>query len=498
MELDVLYAQGASYGSNGAQVELCEDGSMMSQHAELWAALAVASFQNSHSATDSDLTDFSAAQTFRTALDLVPPEEDMYDISSVRAMLLHSIVFVGRGKALKASLLLGKISRILPMLHAMPRSRSTHQDSNRQIEVVHIARSFLDVLCSLSLSRQTVEAVSDAAFASSRALSELSKFGQLSRHSDSISQARTEMQPIRTLLQLHAFGAVLADACIDQPRRSRSISPEDLVRKLDPDFNFCNSLIPGAVSSMTISASLVKLVFLTASMYLAPHLRPALLPGFSETIESFVRHYGVNRMPPVVMLLLQILQKQGTAEGLENFDNSDWQLRMRQLQDVWNDHASVGPSASNTDDKFVTNSHSIQDGLAKTVERVRPTGSQLLGIAPIDSLSPNVDTGIANAAGHGFGVQPRFNNQTSTPDSTSMAYGNELFTGFPSGSGSHARPFVPDGNHKVQQFDYDALFADFGSIGYVDNAEMNAQLMTNLGFAPDCDLTEMFQSDYGL
>lgn len=498
MELDVLYSQGASYGTNGVQIELYEDQSKMSRHAELWAALAVATFQNSPSAADSDPTCLSAAQTFHTALNLVPDECDMYDMSSVRAMLLHSIVFIGRGRALKASLLLGKISRILPMLHAMPRSRSTHQNGNGQVEAVHVARSFLDVLCSLSLSQQTVEAVGDTTFASSRALSELSKFGQMNRRSESIAHARTEMQPVRTLLQLHAFGAVLADACIDQPGRTRSISAGDLVSKLDPDFNFCNSLIPGAVATTTISASLVKLVFLTASMYLASHLRPALLPGFSETMESCLMHYGVNRMPPVVTLLLQILQKQGTADGFGNSDDGDWQLTMGKLQDVWNDSLSVSLSAPTADNTFVTNSQSIQGELRKTAERAQPTGGQLFSIASIDSLSPSIDTGIANVAGNGFAMQSRFNNQTSTPDSTSMPFGSELFTGLSSGNGSQVRPFFPDGTQKVQQFDCDALFADLGSIGYVDNAEMNAQLMTNLGFAPDCDLTEMFQSDYGL
>lgn len=495
MEVDELYSQGASYGTSGAQIELHED--QMSRHAELWAALAVASFQSSHFAADGEALHLSASQTFRTALNLVPDEDDTYDIPSVRAMLLHSIVFIGRGKTLKASLLLGKVSRILAMLRTTPRSHSAHQDGKKQLEVVDVARFFLDVLCSLSLSQQTVEAVGDAAFASSRALSELSRFGRIRHSSDPVAHTQTEMQPVRTLLQIHAFCAVLADACIDQPGRAKSISPEDLVRKLDPDFNSCNSLIPDAAETMTLSASLVKLAFLTASMYLASHLRPALLPGFSETMDSCLLHYGVNRMPPIVTALLQVLQRQSADDGLGNSDGSDLQLTLGKLLDVWKETSSADLSASTADNTFPPNPQSIQRGPRKTVESTHATGSQLFGVAPINSLSPNINAGIVNVAGNAFGMQSRFNDQTSTPDSTSMTYGNELFTGVRSGSESHIHPFLPDGTQKVQQFDYDALFADLGSIDYVDSAEMNAQLMTNLGFAADCDLTEMFQSDYG-
>jgi len=48
-----------------------------------------------------------------------------------------------------------------------------------------------------------------------------------------------------------------------------------------------------------------------------------------------------------------------------------------------------------------------------------------------------------------------------------------------------------------QLLDYDAILDELGSIDCADGIDVDPQFMTNLGFAPGCDLGEMFQGDFG-
>jgi hypothetical protein len=45
--------------------------------------------------------------------------------------------------------------------------------------------------------------------------------------------------------------------------------------------------------------------------------------------------------------------------------------------------------------------------------------------------------------------------------------------------------------------DIDALLDDLASIEYTDAADVDPQFMTNLGFAPGCDITEILTRGFG-
>jgi len=45
--------------------------------------------------------------------------------------------------------------------------------------------------------------------------------------------------------------------------------------------------------------------------------------------------------------------------------------------------------------------------------------------------------------------------------------------------------------------DYDALLDDLASIECTDPVDVDPQFMTNLGFAPGCDITEIMSRDFG-
>jgi hypothetical protein len=45
--------------------------------------------------------------------------------------------------------------------------------------------------------------------------------------------------------------------------------------------------------------------------------------------------------------------------------------------------------------------------------------------------------------------------------------------------------------------DYDALLDDLASIERADAVDLDTQFMTNLGFAPGCDINEILTRDFG-
>jgi hypothetical protein len=45
--------------------------------------------------------------------------------------------------------------------------------------------------------------------------------------------------------------------------------------------------------------------------------------------------------------------------------------------------------------------------------------------------------------------------------------------------------------------DYDALLDDLASIERVDAVDLDTQFMTNLGFAPGCDINELLARNFG-
>jgi hypothetical protein len=48
----------------------------------------------------------------------------------------------------------------------------------------------------------------------------------------------------------------------------------------------------------------------------------------------------------------------------------------------------------------------------------------------------------------------------------------------------------------VAPTDYDALLDDLASIGHTDGLDVDPQFMVNLGFAPGCDVSEVFRHDF--
>lgn len=61
--------------------------------------------------------------------------------------------------------------------------------------------------------------------------------------------------------------------------------------------------------------------------------------------------------------------------------------------------------------------------------------------------------------------------------------------GRPPGIGHHRESFGA-----ASAMDYDALVDELSSMDYMDRVEADPQFMANLGYAPGCDISEIFGS----
>ncbi|OAQ59605.1 fungal zn(2)-Cys(6) binuclear cluster domain-containing protein [Pochonia chlamydosporia 170] len=501
-----LQALAASYPVQGVSWPSHSNDSIYLRHSELWAAMAIASYQDENLVTGSDGASPSASQILQVSRALLPADDEAFNIHSINATVIQAVILIGRGKAVAASLLLSKCVRLLRQLRLTQVTQPENESgfSSFQMDVVSVACDVLDVLTSVYLNQHPMKRFGGMEGTYPTPMLDFTAFDQTWRHvpeksstSAPSTKAPQMVQPIRTLVQLHALTSVLSDSHvskINEKASSETLGPEDLVKNLDSRFGFCNSLVSSGSTPTIPSAYLVKLLFLTATIELASDIRPSLLSGFLETVDSCQSIFEANHTPPVVVLLLQLVQRRARVAEMDEQDRNKWTSVTDMLQNIWHEDKPfpcTGYPATLASDNF-TQGH----------EQLQPT------FTPMSTESgPHMDNQIQTrprAGAFGSNMLSRSKPAEQFPFGYQDAIPNPHFaidtplTTHPNDGRVNTHALFP-GNHRMSQnFDYDALFEDLGSIGYTDNLEMDSRFMTNLGFAPGCDLAEIFQGDFGV
>jgi hypothetical protein len=295
---------------------------------------------------------------------------------------------------------------------------------------------------------------------------------------------------------------------MDGGHNTQQITPDDLVKSLDSRFSFCNSLIFGGSTPRVPSAYLLQGMFLAITLDLVPGHRPSLLSNFVEVVDSCVENFGLGGTPPIVNILMQIVQQHGHANRLQEDDLGKWNATMQTLTGTWK------PKGQGLD-----NSKNNQD----TPSSVDPMGRPVVSPSFMDELSaathPTQHTThpapiTSGELEHELGrMQQRQKEQQALPfdrqryqQTDQSPTSQSLYTLTPNLTfhtlqTSHINGQIGslphDTNMPSQLLDYDAILDELGSIDCADGIDVDSQFMTNLGFAPGCDLGEMFQGDFG-
>lgn len=497
----------ASYPHGGLDLTSAADVDTQGAHAELWAAMAVAAFQDSQNTTASYSPHVDdPGGILAISRSLVPRDFETATLSHLRASLFHAVVLAGRGNDLAAWLLVGNVTRL--SLHK--RSKTSYErghDLQEQaagagsVEQVVTACSFLDSVLCLNIGQTPQSPVIDLSNSADpdsmypeetwRPLAGLGPEDRQSEH-----QPSAISQPFSTLAQLSRFSHVLNLSRSRQGPGPR-ISPDDLVKTLQPQFGFCNSLVFGGSTPSIPSAYLVQATFLTVTMALLPGQRTSLLSNFMEVVESCASTFGARGTPPIFATLLGVIRQRGQLDQMHDSERRRWTTLLDSLQNVWQKPPTAVELQRESHHEPLAGVNGLQqtpDTLSFAPSLLTPTyqdGHDLHPAGPTASgySLPEVEQQAA---------QTRFSKANVAPRGM-MHTGNMGFQSPALGTG-HLTPvgYQNPGMQPGQTIDYDAILEELGSIDCNDSIDVDPQFMTNLGFAPGCDLGDMFQGDLGI
>ncbi|KAH7329564.1 hypothetical protein B0I35DRAFT_404769 [Stachybotrys elegans] len=493
LDRNSLLSTASSYRPEGISYPSEPQRHLSSDHAELWAALALASFQDRASSVPYEDATMPPAAILSTARNLIPSlEEGAFEIPHLRATLLHSLVLLGRGKSWAAWLLVGNTSRAAMQIRSgigpsMPWHSNSLSDIGLAMDRLMAGCFVLDTFLSLCVGQHPHLRGALADYSVTRGISEPREMVDvwkpvpgLTGHTKPDGTPPPHSDPLLAFHQLFEFSKVLnasMDASIN-PSVSVKVTPEKLAGSLDPHFRFCDSLMWSTPALP--SAFLLQAAYLTCNVALVTSVRASLLSTVMEVVESCSAMLGAGSCPPLMVALLEFVQQRGRMEKMHETEGSRWDSTLGMLKSIWRD-----------------------DGID---QGIRSSGPAPGAMAPVTghALWHNPPSPPERMPGSDNERQA-FSLGTASPSGTAMSMqdiGSSYGGGGGSGGAARAYPIITrySAAEGLQALDYDAILDELGSaMDCTDGADMDPQFMTNLGFAPGYDLGDKcFRESLGL
>ncbi len=493
-------------------------------HAELWAALALASFQDAASPkpSSSDYADPSPNEIYEIARGILPAENGPFRVHHARAFLLLGLVNLGQDKLPGAGLLTGSAIRILldPNTNLAGTQDKTGQRMNLALMSCFIIDTILSIRCNTPPHLRVddlagLPLVSEGGHDQWEPWTPCDGFGAGNATPRS---SRSSAFCLSTFNQLFAIFKVVAR---ETSTRQGSLSGgsgtfvSTLQQTIDSNLPFGSFVISPTCGTASVPTPYVaRAAYLWAGALAEPGSE-AFLPLLHDTLDQYQQLFGRASTPPFISACI-------TA-----FANEDYFLRcseqnrqvLRSLVPTYSFRRVEEPrSASVRGPTPITFFQPTRDPLEiPTSNRFSaPSGSMMNYPSPISLGPASTPHHPPHATNRGYGsflavspYEPPFNTSPVTIPQGSNLHLHHPGTGMAgmSGVGSamasthrdhHASPtlnIAPLGfGHSP---DYDALLDDLASLERVDAVDLDTQFMTNLGFAPGCDINEILTRNFG-
>ena len=493
----------ASYPITGLRVNFGDRASAV--HSELWSAMAVGASLDPPPAgtTDSIVSSLPPhVSLYTTARRLLPLEGGAPTTSHVRSLLLLSLAKLAQDDTNASWLLIGQAVTLL--LQIIKDYGDHGRDLQDQHRVLLMGCFVLDTLISLSLGNPPhMRALDLPSFldifghqasevATPRGV--LMSAGRPS-HPDIVSDFESTPPPITALFQQYKFARVLSQHL--SPRTTSPSPPSasrasDLVESLEPPFHFCNSLIRGSIIRKAPGAVLAETGFLTSSILLSS---AAPAPHLIESLVDMVGQYMSHSDPGARPVLLAVYVKLATQDGRLNCLGPDGRARTVALLAALRGQAGSadsGPTPKPSQIKAPNIPPTSLGQLGGSASEQPPTVSHVHeNTFSNASLNGHMNTSVPlNTFAMHNPLLPNHNNAIGA-----IAPSNRVLN---AGFDSQNSPLVNSNMPEGYSTDYDAILDELSSMDYVDSNEPDPQFMANLGFAPGCELDDMFGGHFGL
>lgn len=459
--------------------------------AQLWAVLAVASFQDAASADGARDSSFAPDHIFAIACYLSSLDGDD-EIPCIRAFLLQSLLLLGQQKVVEAWALIGKATRLASGAILTRGAKEEAEES--QLHQILEASFILETLAALCLGHADAIAatLSNPPY---KTTAILSVKGELQRPVHNSQGDRTPRQPQAVFRQIHSLCRlwILNRGARQGLPDGRIITTHDLLQNLDSQFSFCNSLLLDTSTTTHPAMLLLQAMFLSISLDLAPRPQPALLLNLWDLAETYSQTVGPSRAPPLMITLMSVVDRRGHTTGMNGNDKVRYDSALNLLQDVWRVGSSKPFSESTVlpldnagryliDPPIVDLLVTMQGSSRSIAIHSRDTNRRKMQDL-VSSIGERTE--LPSSSRHDQYVQPLLfgSLQPAAPD-------RELESGAGDERNLDGVVFTQ------QQLDNDAILDELSSIHYQNPLDADLQFMANLGFLPGCDLGEMFLSNF--
>lgn len=508
-------------------------------HAELWAALALASYQDAASAKPiisgpTEEPRLSPDEIYDIARGLVPSEEGDFEIQHARALLLLGLINVGKGKKTCAWILVGLAHRIAL---AVSERHSSDEPSSQRATAILMGCYILDTL--ISVHRRGMPSLETAGIIEGMSIPEddldewqpwapCEGFGPSPPYVRSSS--RSPAYSLTTFNQLYDVFKFMRKKTL---QRQNGLLPQEhpsdaailLHQTIKPRLPFANFIVARDSSSVAIpSAYVLRILFLWVSAILESSNAPHCFLIF-ESIEQYLAQFGPCGAPPFFSTCLAMMRKHRTFNELHPQDKDKWQAIQDTLRSIWTpgkDASRSGalPTASTLVAARASDGAVHQPTTHRTATSVTPTSVDVYTPPSLQTSAPATKQQYPHPPHAGFMVggfpspKPAMDaavNPSPAPNTINMLDAQSVAHGGPGpplgphsqqqqmagGGGAGGGPLIHRTSFDARPLDYDAILEDLSSMDYVDRVDAAPQFMANLGYAPGCDISDILGQEFG-
>ncbi|KAK7987177.1 Quinic acid utilization activator [Apiospora saccharicola] len=516
--LDKVSMQKTSYLYRNEGLELLPDEPNSAAHAELWAALTLASYQEQASQRGvEDIKNLSQPTDpmayYRIARSLIPNEYGHFEVRHVTALLVLTLVNLGLQKLDPAWIMMGMASRLITHLQNQPGIKS---ECTWRLHRAYMGCFILDTILSLRLGRtphlrvEEIPGSLPASLASDENEREewdgwIPCFGFGSQPTPHIT-SRSPSHSLSTFSSLYEIHRAIS-TILYSPLVQRAIALQQNPRNTSADYVTNGGKPPVSLPSLSV----LRLAYLSLESQRYPSSVSSPIP-ILECVEEHIRNFGACSATPLFSTYMNLVFQNHGLDRMNPVERSRWMDGVTAVESVWGAAPTSPPLQRSqplpqfehfpspnhrTTSNSSTANNQLQTPISYYAEKPPNLPQAMLGEIYGQPGHHSTATNVTAAASSHSRQPLSINNQVNSPTNSSNVFTNmesmAAVAGMPSTPHfpMHGRPSFSSGT-----FDYDAILDDIASLDRTDRMESDPQFMTNLGFAPGSSLADVFTQDF--
>ncbi|KAI3340111.1 fungal-specific transcription factor domain-containing protein [Ustulina deusta] len=518
LEKHELLKTGYSYPNEGLHITRDAPGS--AGHAELWAALALASYQETASRTSGSAeevptnpTHIEPRENYRIARNLIPVEDGCFEARHINAILLLTLVNMACNDLGAAWLLIGMASRIALSLRLHESLASTRHKRSTH---TYMGCFILDTLLSARLGLLPHLRSSMAQINLPRLDNDLDEWQPWIPCSDfgpSKQDSRMPSHSISSFGMLHRIHLVLSRRLWDD--HEDSLQPGDaFLHALHNAVSSCGA--QASLSSCVLtgeymtgqlpSIHLLRLAYLYAASMCQgfPYMQRAVL----SCAESYMNNFGICGLSPLVPVFMKLVDQQVRNGSLTREESGRWKLIEKATESVWT--KSTRNSEPGTGVEDVQSTHYPQQsnttfGLVPDAQLQRQPSAAALFHPNTNINHGSTNMGMLFSQDPITAKMPGLANHDQPPPEAEALRLNGRPTAIGEFEDMDTLTISPSIHHPPEAgrssvsgaaLDYDTILDDIASIERTSMPESETQFMANLGLRPGTNLADVFSHEF--